>query len=325
MAHGFVGNTCPSLTRWRGKGGGYRISTSRSEGLAGICTDLWWYSICDADEFARRCAWRGIDAAEAEEWFQYKAVDVKPGTYRFRHLYPKDHYVKNVLYFTEIRRVGEPGPVQELLADYANQNVTVQQFLYTSLVRWPTLFVPRGRTLESLTPDEYAHALARASDHCLVVLGNGVDWHSKGFPEETVVPNVPAFDIPRFQFQARWYPLSRGSALMTAAGFAPEWDPDRSLVLAPDFARLGFNILESILRFGVKVSRSTGGDEEDIKRARYTMTEAVKCYYGLKERYPDCSYPDFDTWMADRAQVEKWVEEFPLSMPEVDKRLWDLE
>ncbi|MFX8653186.1 hypothetical protein ABTM19_20885, partial [Acinetobacter baumannii] len=71
MAHCCVGNSCPAMyecrdgrraadshfvigtTSSRGKAPRFH-SDDRVHRVAGICTDLWLYSICDADEFVKR-------------------------------------------------------------------------------------------------------------------------------------------------------------------------------------------------------------------------------------------------------------------------------
>ncbi len=78
MAHAFVGNTCPGLFKINNKY--YTIAqTDKSRCLAGIVTDLWWYSIVDADEYTRR----GGNIEDVH------VVKVPPGVYEFHHV--KDH------------------------------------------------------------------------------------------------------------------------------------------------------------------------------------------------------------------------------------------
>ncbi len=66
MAHGYVGNTCPDM--YRIDENTLTLSTIKcdaetwdqieaevpGESVAGVCTDLWWYSIMDYDEYVRR-------------------------------------------------------------------------------------------------------------------------------------------------------------------------------------------------------------------------------------------------------------------------------
>jgi hypothetical protein len=74
LLHCFVGNTSPGIYQFdnniqiRGWEEDYEISIYRGS----ICTDLWWISACDYDDFIAK----GGDIEEAET-----VVDVSPGTY----------------------------------------------------------------------------------------------------------------------------------------------------------------------------------------------------------------------------------------------------
>ena len=122
-AFGTVGNSSPSLVRVGGaESNSYVISNFdedlepgdegyvAGERLAGICTDLWAYSIADLDHFVAtvRAKFEAADEAEREKlmkgelfaWavqpgdprdrvdqlnWSVNVVDVTPGTYRFTH------------------------------------------------------------------------------------------------------------------------------------------------------------------------------------------------------------------------------------------------
>ncbi|MDP3985267.1 MAG: hypothetical protein Q8P82_00750 [bacterium] len=94
-AHGFVGNTCPSV--YQVNEGLFTIATSgwerdeiglaKADGkelspegkqVASVVTDLWWYSLADAEEFRRRPGEK-----REESYVQFFAV--KPGVYRVTH------------------------------------------------------------------------------------------------------------------------------------------------------------------------------------------------------------------------------------------------
>lgn len=93
LAHAFVGNTCPRLIKLNDDAytiGNVPIDFTEDEVIgdtvANITTDLWWYSICDYDEFTKR------SAGKSRKYYE-SVVDVKPGTYKFYHQY---HLVNNV-------------------------------------------------------------------------------------------------------------------------------------------------------------------------------------------------------------------------------------
>lgn len=95
-AHGYVGNTSPSLVSTAP--GRFVVATfapdaaSGEEGhlavagdvLAHICTDLWAYSVADHDDYLVRAA--AHDPADLERHRHATVVDVEPGTYRFRNV-----------------------------------------------------------------------------------------------------------------------------------------------------------------------------------------------------------------------------------------------
>jgi len=88
MAHGFVGNTCPGM---------YRIDKNTltlsmikhdedyeciekempGKRVGGVCTDLWWYSVVDYDDYVKRAG------AEPDRYCD--VIDVKPGVYKVTH------------------------------------------------------------------------------------------------------------------------------------------------------------------------------------------------------------------------------------------------
>jgi hypothetical protein len=113
-AHGYVGNSCPGL--YKVSGGKYIIANPGyakeeaddipvvGELLAGIVTDLWWYSIADHADFLAR------GGNPRTDWAR-NVVDVPPGVYRFTHhsgerSFDRDDYSKPIV-FTHIERVGD--------------------------------------------------------------------------------------------------------------------------------------------------------------------------------------------------------------------------
>ncbi len=91
MAHGFVGNSCPGI---------YRINENTltismikhneeswdnieseipGERVGSICTDLWWYSVVDYDDFVRRIG------RPVKDEDNINVIDVKPGLYKVVH------------------------------------------------------------------------------------------------------------------------------------------------------------------------------------------------------------------------------------------------
>lgn len=62
---------------------GYTEDTkSPGERVAGICTDLWWFSLADYDEFVAR---DGLTKYNPETQWTVNTFDVTPGTYKFTY------------------------------------------------------------------------------------------------------------------------------------------------------------------------------------------------------------------------------------------------
>lgn len=129
LAHGFVGNSSPSLYRWAGHKDSYllcrppydwdcdlepgeehRPFEGAGKPLARVHTQLWWYSICDYADYCRRAP---DPLKEEPDYFGPRVVKVRKGTYRFRHYHERSPLDLdgpgergNAVYFAIIERVG---------------------------------------------------------------------------------------------------------------------------------------------------------------------------------------------------------------------------
>ena len=116
-AHAYVGNSCPSVYK-TGKdkfviaSSGYDEENDKEikikgKCVANICTDLWWYSIVDSDEFKKR---------GCEGKYTADKVNVKPGVYRFTHFYGTGQKFekenKKPTIYSEIERIRPPEPAK---------------------------------------------------------------------------------------------------------------------------------------------------------------------------------------------------------------------
>ena len=263
-AYAFVGNSCPSIYKtgediFTISSGGYNKKTDEDiepEGVhvASIITDLWWYSIVDADEFERR---------GCEGQYAVDRVQVKPGVYRFTHFQHLDHSENDEPFtYTLIEWVRSPEPVCNYQAESTNKNITAGQVIYESIQRYPTLY-------------DGEDAIQKVADHIFCVIGGGGDWHTNGFVQydPDMSPDAPDIDIPVFNKVYRWYPMCEYSALCRAAGIG-----DSVINLNPSFLALARNIIQSILTHGSEqIHLDTHNDNQEIAR---------KCLEGLNKRYP---------------------------------------
>lgn len=112
LLHGYVGNSCPGVYKYGDIlyiGNQPIVAHPQIPGkrVASVCTDLWWYSICDYNEFIRRGGKMGKLA-----WQNPGIVKVKPGRYVLSHHWPftddKDHYREERMIFATIKRSYEP-------------------------------------------------------------------------------------------------------------------------------------------------------------------------------------------------------------------------
>lgn len=261
LGHGFVGNTCPGFFS-QGKekfyiATGHPIKKSKEE--ASICTDLWWYSICDYNELLKQ-------KPKIGKLNQVEIVDAKPGVYLLEHRYHlcnrKKPGKKGDVY-ASLTWLRDPDPIQELQKEERKKNHTAEQIVADALNRY-------GKNLKS---DD--KAIRAKANHIMCVIGNGYDYHPNGWlgSNPAMQTGAPSIKIPRFKGKYSWYPLSHYSAICCGAGLGENTEEDYHFNRS--FAELAFNIVTNMLTDG-----ST--KEDDINQQEW----AWKIYLGLKKRYP---------------------------------------
>ena len=283
------------------------------ERVAGVTTDLWWYSICDGAEFRRRCERFGKEPED----FRAKVVPVRPGVYRFSH----DEEARRIddngdgeRVYARFAWIREPDEVADLLVRYDAASVTPAAYVRAKVARWPTLYGKVARAggreravpWEGMTPADRLSAWQRVADQLFCTIGGGVDWHERGFPRAEVDPGVPDEELPSFRAQFSWYPFSRGYGGLFSR-----------VPLAPGFARLAFRVLESVISFGTAVR--DGERCREVSHARERMRLAVRRYRELAEQYPAEVDPDYAAWLAEEGRAEAWVEGFDLGPTFTDR------
>lgn len=92
IAHLFVGNTSPSIYVKGDKiiGGENNEQEDTSGKVGKICTDLWWTTMMDHDEYIKMLKKLGRTKEEIKEIFDFwtfNIFDVEPGTYEFTSRY----------------------------------------------------------------------------------------------------------------------------------------------------------------------------------------------------------------------------------------------
>lgn len=330
LSHAFVGNTCPGI--FRTDSDNFKIAYPPSEEywdkdrreylprdpkpifegeqIASICTDLWWYSLCDEDEFNRRIEKFGGSLEEAEATI----ISVRPGVYLFKH---NDGITSNdsgsEILFTTFNWIREPDPTTDYLGAYQEIEVNAHAYVQAQVKKWPTLYgVCPNHEEESallwsdMTEEQQTHSWQRVANHIFCVIGGGTDWHEKGFPTSKVDTSILDIEPPQFRQQYHWYPFSESYGGLFRSG-----------ELAPSFAKLAFRLLESVVSFGMDVH--DGQHSREVRFVRKRMLLAVKRYRELATKYPDLADPDYVWWLGQEGRAEAWIERFDLGPTFTDK------
>jgi hypothetical protein len=283
MSHAIVSNTSPGV--YRINNGKFVIGTSDenerspvkgARQVGSICTDLWWYSIVDYDDYVKR-----LGEPDTKKFID--VVKCKPGVYRFRHLFHIVDFDDPGVVFTEIEWVRDPDPIKDTAGIYDNLNFTAEQIIADKLRRdsdlWGATTVEKNKT----------GIIQRIADHLMCVGGNGCELHPKGWvgsnPDLTM--DAPEIDIPIFDQKYHWYPLDEHSFICAASGVGKDWDfhnPKPSQVrLNESFVRLAFNVCHCIAKYGVQSS---------YKDEKKTQKWGLKSLKGFVKKYPDL-VPDY--------------------------------
>lgn len=324
MAHAFVGNTCPGVFKledgkfkianeppdeyWNGTDWVAYEQPPVMEGkqVGSITTDLWWYSMCDGDEFKRRTKKFGGSLKTADA----KTIKVKPGVYRFRH---NDEVPRHEdrgdeeTVFATFEWVREPDERKDYLKAWQDMDVNAHSFVQAQVKRWPTLYgACRGSILDEqaipwadMTDEQRVSSWRKVADQIFCTIGSGTEWHKKGFPQSRVEPGVPDIEPPTFRQQYHWYPFSKSYGGL----FEPK-------TLAPSFAKLAFRVLESVISFGMNVR--DGDHSREVPYTRDRMRVAVTRYRELAKQHPDQADPEYVWWLNQEGRAEAWVERFDL-------------
>ncbi len=267
-AYGCVGNSCPGIYRVdentiviasvpTDENTGKPINPPGEE-VGGITTDLWWYSIVDADEYVRR---------GGKEEDRVDRLAVKPGVYKFSHNLRKDDRYGQTFIFATITWVREPDPVQDYLKEFREASFTAGQVIAHEIKRRPRLYG---------TPDGIMEAANQ-------ILDGGGDWHPNGFVQfdPDMGKDTPDLEIPKFDKPFRWNPLSDSSAICVAAGLGQDGEEGR-IHLNPSFVALARNVLECMITHGTIPPNIPGWKEKGDPN----LELAKKCLEKINQLYP---------------------------------------
>lgn len=319
LAHGFVGNSCPAV--YKDSEGVFRIGSwykevaeeddevdeevegvedeecPWGEKVAWICTDLWWYSICDLEELQRRESYYS-----SEETRKRTVIDVRPGVYRFRHNNDVDDEGLLILFAT-FEWVREPDPVIDTLqSEMSQNNSALECCIQEALGLRSPAKEPKTRW-ENLTSDQRISLIQYAADQLMCVIGSGVEWHENGFPRMEISEEARLHAsqlsedglVPLFEEPCGWYPISRGFGnICIGSGVSGSFGDREKITLNPSFVHLGLNIARNMILHPPKpeLNRESWPPFFDTHSVRERMRIALECYKGLRTLYPEVSAPD---------------------------------
>ncbi len=282
-AHAFVGNSCPGVYKvgpnqftitsgGMGPRGGF--VKPRGQHVATIVTDLWWYTIVDGDEYKRRLShpwlytldWSGHANRVNKDTFEVTRIKVRPGVYTFTHFsrssvlgtHNRSDLTSRPKIYSRFKWTREPDPARDYMGERQRLNFTAGQVIANKMSKYPNLYsVGRNGTQQ-------------AANVIFCVIGAGGDWHPNGFVvyDPDMKTTDPSVKIPRLNRAYIWYPLCKYSALCEAAGIG-----ERKINLNPSFAKLAYEIVDSIIKYG-----STGNSKN--------VAIALRCLRGLEKKYP---------------------------------------
>lgn len=317
LAMGFVGNSCPSVYK---HGEGFRVGgkAKKAKRLAGICTDLWWYSICDAEELERRFA-RYSPEVTLESWAKDSGgtiISVKPGVYRFQNFHVFDDEGRPL--YATAEWVREPDPVHDFVGEDDAKCSTATEVLFQSILEWPTLYLPYREPYSSYddrlswgecSEEQQTTALARAADHYICVIGGGVEWHENGFPRSVISDEakrlacnlaestgLPYGEVPLFDTQFHWYPLSPGyGGFSVGIGRLPSYSEphrlwwEKHIRMNRSFARLAQNVGRCMLLYPEvpRLNREAWPPYFEVKDARDRLTFVATGLLRYADEYSD--------------------------------------
>lgn len=344
MAHGFVGNSCPGVYRegtrlvvggWPDeipdpdKPDSYDYIPNPEacpwgERVAGVTTDLWWYSIVDFAEFKRRFAYytpeEDFDAYVRDRG---QVVDTPPGVYLLRHRHKdgRDGDDESTLFAT-LEWLREPDPLRDWISEAAQQRYTAMECIAQRLLSHPEFYLPLHQGREpgrkmwaELTTDEQLAAIARVADSDMF---RQEDWHENGFPRREVTAQatrfardfaeehgVPFGVVPPLAQAAdradppwRWYPIWEGTgAFCRGAGMIRR--TCEAQPLNSSYRLLALNIAQCMLTrleepvLNTQVYPPTFMRDATQQRLRLVLS----VYRSYRAMYPDLVMDEvFDSW-----------------------------
>jgi hypothetical protein len=321
MAHAFVGNSCPavyqvddsnlSISRHGSEAGDecydsevddyVELTKEQAEArtppgkeVGYICTDLWWYSVVDYDDFQRHFLEKGTE----KQFLKYikdscNVVSVKPGTYKFTHREDREDKEKGMKpfhYATIIWDRDSEGV--DLFSEYKKINYTIGQCWLANKLRQAKYFEKnRDLSLEehiekykALAPEALEElAASYYSDiFCSFDLGS---WHPNGWAGGQEMPdNLPDFTLPPLTRKHFWWDMNEEYCGLFLASTGEESYLGFNIpTLNESFLTAAYEMCYSILKFGADGFKKAVDDPKSEKEKQQLTLKALK---NLNKRFP---------------------------------------
>ena len=270
MSHGFVGNSCPGVHKknsrefiignrpeiededdeeyFKKNASGLDSEYEGTTQVASICTDLWWYSIVDYDQYIQRYG-------EPTEDDGVEVVECEAGVYEFLHVGLEIDTEKYPSIYTYFYKIREADPVVDYEKDYRELDVTAEQCIHNIMNSYPS-----------------KESVYSAISTMMCCIGTGEYFHPNGFfyssYNKGLTNDEPEAEIPEKLGPHKWYPISDN--------YSPVCLIAQGKVKANEsFIRLSFNVLHSIMNTPVEE-----GDqfhrEDCVKLAQDMLNELYK-------------------------------------------------
>lgn len=321
MAHGFVSNTCPGVYQidartlsisgsasecyWDNEVKKYfpvseeqiQKQTPLGKEVGGICTDLWWYSIVDFEDFKCRFLDMGGTLQEFNDYIEDRCdvVDVDSGVYTITHylISDNDQNIDEPCHYAKIiwNRLPE---VNDLYSLYKKQNYTIGQCWLTALANYPSLYrfkdseLPttlsmeeRVKILKSFSVDRIQSSVNAFYDYTFC--NSGRDWHDNGWSTSTEIDkDTPDFILPSLADAAQhWYPMERNYCVLFLAA-TQNSKSEEKIHFNDTFLMAAYDVCYSILKHGV-INKSL---EDEFKNMKNQKEIALASLQGLNKQYP---------------------------------------
>ncbi len=327
MVHGFVGNSCPGVYQisekelsisdheaeefWDESIKKYLPATEEyikktippGKRIGGICTDLWWYSIVDLDDFKIRF----LDMGGSEEEFitylknRCDVASVKPGVYKITHYPNKEDWndrskrIKPLHYsLLSWYRESENHSYYE---EYKNLNFTIGQCYLSAITNYSNLYgfseeefpellsmEDRVAKLKQVPIEVLEESVQRFYDHTFCTLGNGVDWHRNGWgTSNEIIKDTPDFSLPPLTKRYSWYPMSRNYCALYLAAFDKTTSDGKKVHFNESFSVAAYEIVQNIITYGSESSFNIEKTIESKKEEKEQIKIAKECLNALNK------------------------------------------